>query len=122
GGRSFSIFKVTADGLDWVFDSGSDFEEILAQAVPDYFNADHGYREVQFKRRSPNKGPEPEGAAIGEIDGRTYAFIGLERMGGVMVYDITTPETASFVTYINSRDFTVGEDEAAMTRTDLGAE
>src|SRR5690606_19410549 len=59
GGRSFSIFKVTADGLEWVFDSGSDFEEITAEALPDHFNADHGYREVQFKRRSPNKGPEP---------------------------------------------------------------
>src|SRR5690606_36437395 len=32
GGRSFSIFKVTADGLEWVFDSGSDFEEITAEA------------------------------------------------------------------------------------------
>ena len=122
GGRSFSIFKVTEEGLEWVFDSGSDFEEITAEAFPEHFNADHGYRDVQFKRRSPNKGPEPEGVALGEINGRTYAFIGLERMGGVMVYDITVPEDAVFVTYINSRDFTLGEDEDAMTRTDLGAE
>ena len=122
GARSFSLFEVTERGLELVFDSGSDFEEITAEAIPDFFNADHGYREVQFKRRSPNKGPEPEGVALGEIVGRTYAFIGLERIGGVFVYDITEPADAAFVTYINSRDTSVGDDEAAMTATDLGAE
>lgn len=122
GGRSFSIFQVAADGLNKVFDSGSDFEEITAELLPEHFNADHGYRERQFKRRSINKGPEPEGVALGEVDGRTYAFIGLERVGGVMVYDITTPQDSRFVTYINSRDFTVADDDAAQTRTDLGAE
>lgn len=39
GGRSFSIFEVTDDGLTLVFDSGSDFEEIIAEQLPDYFNA-----------------------------------------------------------------------------------
>src|SRR5699024_8218515 len=37
GGRSFSIYEVTADGLLQVFDSGSDFENITAAAYPDYF-------------------------------------------------------------------------------------
>ena len=32
--------------------------------------------------------PEPEGVAIGKVSGRIYAFIGLERTGGIMVYDI----------------------------------
>ncbi|WP_127143368.1 choice-of-anchor I family protein [Pelagibacterium montanilacus] len=122
GGRSFSIFQVTDEGLDLVFDSGSDFEEITAEASPDFFNADNGYRDVQFKRRSPNKGPEPEGVAVGTVDGRSYAFVGLERIGGVMVYDITTPSEASFVTYINSRDFTVGDDAVAQSQTERGAE
>lgn len=122
GGRSFSLFRVGEDGLEKVFGSGSDFEEITAELFPEHFNADHRHREVQLKRRSVNKGPEPEGVALGEIDGRTYAFIGLERVGGVMVYDITEPAEASFVTYVNSRDFTVGDDDAAQTRTDLGAE
>ena len=39
------------------------------------------------------------------MTGRTYAFIGLERIGGVMVYDISNPANISFVNYINSRDF-----------------
>ena len=39
------------------------------------------------------------------MDGRTYAFIALERIGGVMVYDVTDPAQAVFVNYINSREF-----------------
>jgi hypothetical protein len=122
GGRSMSIFRVGEDGLDWVWDSGSQMEETIAAALPEHFNADHQFRDEQFKRRSPNKGPEPEGVALGTIGERTYAFVGLERIGGVMVYDVTVPEETAFVKYVNNRDFTVGDDEAAMTATDLGAE
>ena len=42
---------------------------------------------------------------VGTVGEKTYAFVGLERIGGVMVYDITDPDEASFVNYINSRDF-----------------
>ncbi|ADO43598.1 choice-of-anchor I family protein [Ketogulonicigenium vulgare] len=122
GGRSASIFKVGEGALELVWDSGSDFEEITLAANPDYFNADHAHRETQLKRRSVNKGPEPEGAAIGEIDGRLYGFIGFERVGGVMVYDITEPANATFVTYINNRDFSLAHSEEGGTTTDLGAE
>lgn len=122
GGRSASIFKVTEDGLDLVWDSGSDFEEITLATAPEFFNADHRHRDEQLKRRSVNKGPEPEGAAVGEIDGRLYGFIGFERIGGVIVYDITEPENAKFVTYINNRDFSVATGEEGATETDLGAE
>jgi PKD repeat protein len=107
GGRSFSIF--TTDG-DLVFDSGSDFEEITAERFPENFNNDNA--ESDPDGRSDNKGPEPEGLALGRIGSRYYAFIGLERVGGVMVYDITDPESPVFVQYINERDFSV----------DIGAE
>lgn len=100
GGRSFSIFDT--DG-NRVFDSGSQFEEITAKAIPAYFNSDHA--EANFDNRSDNKGPEPEGLAIGRVGDRTYAFIGFERIGGVIVYDITDPTAAKFVTYVNNRDF-----------------
>lgn len=122
GGRSASIFRVTADGLDLVWDSGSDFEEITLAAIPDFFNADHRHRDEQFKHRSINKGPEPEGIALGEIDGRAYAFVGFERIGGVIVYDITVPAEARFVTYINNRDFSLATSSEGGTTTDLGAE
>lgn len=67
-----------------------------------------------------NKGPEPEGLTLGVIGDRTYAFVGLERIGGVMVYDITDPMAVSFVTYANNRDFS-GDAEAG-TAGDLGPE
>ncbi len=40
---------------------------------------------------------------------KTFAFIGLERVGGVMVYDVTNPAAATFVTYLNTRDGVLGD-------------
>jgi hypothetical protein len=128
GARSFAIW--TTDGRQ-VFESGNEFERITARAVPDFFNSNHS--ESNFEGRSDDKGPEPENMAIGTVRGRTYAFIGLERIGGLMVYDITRPKQSEFVTYVNNRDFSVSmedvieegvEDPAdALDRAgDLGAE
>ncbi len=122
GGRSFAVFRMTDEGLDLVWDSASQMEETVLALTPDFFNADHRDREVQLKRRSPNKGPEPEGIAVGTIGDRTYAFVGLERVGGVMVYDITIPAETTFVKYINNRDFSVATTAEGGTTTDLGAE
>lgn len=101
GARSFSIFDARGD---LIYDSGSEFERILAEQVPDFFNA--GNDNNEFDNRSDDKGPEPEGIALGNILGRTFAFVGLERTGGIMVHDITDPRRVSFVQYINNRDFT----------------
>lgn len=124
GGRSFSIF--TTEG-ELVFDSGSDFEEITADRFGEAFNNDN--TENTGDSRSDNKGPEPEGLALGQVGDRHYAFVGLERVGGVMVYDITDPECATFVDYVNNRDFEFdiqGEiangDEPASAAGDLGPE
>jgi hypothetical protein len=103
GGRSFSIWS--ADGAQ-VYDSGSDLERITAAAVPTNFNASNN--SSTFDDRSDNKGPEPEAITVGEIDGRTYAFIGLERTGGIAMYDITDPWTPLFIDYLNNRDFAAG--------------
>jgi len=45
--------------------------------------------------------------ALGRIGGQVFAFIGLERIGGIMVYDVTDPYRATFVDYLNHRDFSV---------------
>lgn len=103
GGRSFTIFRVASDGLEEVFDSGSDFERITAQTVPDHFNCSNDTAEAED--RSGKKGPEPENLVVGRIDGHTYVFVGLERTGGVMIYDISNPSDAAFVNYFNSRDY-----------------
>ncbi len=119
GGRSFSIFKAVDGGLEPVFDSGDQLERITAAMLPDNFNATNDDND-SFDSRSDDKGPEPEGLAVGTINGRTYAFIGLERIGGVMVYDVTDPAAPVFVQYINNRDFTGDAEEG--TAGDLGPE
>ena len=103
GGRSFSIWNVT-NGLSQVFDSGDDFEQILAtfSATPltaSIFNSDGN--PSSFDSRSDNRGPEPEGLALGSVRNRLYTFVGIERAGGFMVYDITNPSNPLFTNYIN---------------------
>jgi predicted extracellular nuclease/2',3'-cyclic-nucleotide 2'-phosphodiesterase (5'-nucleotidase family) len=99
GSRSFSIFDENGNK---VFDSGAQFERIIAELRPELFNSEGGDTE-EFDGRSDNKGPEPEGVAIGRIDGEIYAFIGLERDGGIMVYNVSDPANAHFVQYVNAQ-------------------
>jgi hypothetical protein len=115
GGRSFSI-RDAAGNL--VFDSGDHLEQLTAFIYPDNFNASHSNN--TFDNRSPSKGPEPEGVALGRVAGRTLAFIGLERVGGVAVYDVTDPFNVDFVDYVNTRSF-AGSFNFARSG-DLGAE
>lgn len=100
GARSITIW--TADGQQ-VWDSGEQMERISYAAFPNNFNASNSNN--NFDNRSDDKGPEPEGLALGEIDGRTYIFVGLERIGGVMVWDVTDPKAPVFQQYINPRNF-----------------
>lgn len=119
GGRSFTIWN-TETGQP-VFDSGNDFEVITANRLGANFNASNDDNEGDD--RSDDKGPEPEAIEVATIEGRTYAFIGLERVGGIMVYDITTPESSRFVQYINERDFSIADVESDLALVgDLGPE
>ncbi|HMN43677.1 MAG TPA: alkaline phosphatase, partial [Povalibacter sp.] len=102
-----------------VFDSGSDFERIIAAREPAFFNASNDDR--AFDSRSDNKGPEPEAVTVGQVGKRTYAFVGLERQGGIMIYDVTTPRAPVFVDYVNNRDFSV-DPATAPAAKDLGPE
>ncbi|MEM6251413.1 MAG: choice-of-anchor I family protein [Cyanobacteria bacterium P01_D01_bin.156] len=95
GARSFSIWD--AEG-NLVFDSGDEFEQFIAANFPELFNINDGDPE-EFDERSDDKGPEPEGVTVGIVDGKPVAFIGLERTGGVMVYDISNPAAPSFISY-----------------------
>jgi len=92
GARSFTIWD-TNGNLVW--DSGDQIEKKVAEIEPLLFNQDDGEMDL----RSGNKGAEPEALTVGTIDGKTYAFIGLERQNAIMVYDITTPTKAVFIDY-----------------------
>lgn len=118
GARSFSIWNAS-NQMELVYDSGSDFEYVTWNFLGDqYFNANHTANTGE--PRSDDKGPEPEDVKIGHINGQIYAFIGLERVGGIMTYNITDPTNPVFVTYYNSRDFT--KDPESGEAGDLGTE
>lgn len=114
GARSFSIWNSSGQ---LVWDSGSQFEEYFAATHPTCFNSDadtganNSNTAVQMvasictsarmDQRSDDKGVEPEALAIGTVGSQTFAFIGLERVGGVMMYDISNPTAPMFLTYKN---------------------
>ena len=116
GARSFTIWD-THGRL--VFDSGDQLEQITAAAYPDEFNCKDD-ENASFDERSDAKGPEPEGVVVGRRRGHSYAFIGLERIGGIVVYDVTFAWAPRFIQYINTRDF-AGDPEAG-TAGDLATE
>jgi hypothetical protein len=117
GARSFSIWETRGKDLRQVFDSGNDFETITAAQYPDTFNASHTNNDMDS--RSGKKGPEPEYVSVIRIGQRTYALTGLERIGGVMMYDISDPVAPVFYDYINTRDFSKS---ALAEMGDLGPE
>jgi hypothetical protein len=124
GARSFSIWD--EDGT-LVWDSGDMLEQITADAFPEYFNASNDANEDDgepaIDDRSDNKGPEPEAVTIAKIKDAHYAFVGLERIGGVVVFDVSDPNAPEFVLYENNRDFAVGNDDLEMGMAgDLGPE
>ena len=117
GARSFSIWDESGRLL---YDSGSDFERITADILGNNFN--NGDDETAGDSRSDDKGPEPEAIAIGEVDGRTYAFIGLERTGGIFMYDISNPLQPEYIRYVNNRDFSVDAEKETARAGDLSPE
>ena len=115
GGRSFSIWDEYGN---LVFDSGNQLEQIVFDYDPANFNATND--ENGADDRSDDKGPEPEGLTVGKFGDKTFAFVGLERVGGVAVYDITNPMAPKFLDYTNNRDFSADVKTAAAK--DLGPE
>jgi hypothetical protein len=86
GSRSVSIFNASTGALVW--DSGSTLQTIAIAAG------------VYDDTRSDDKGVEPEGVVVKELNGRTYAIVSMERTTKSMlaVFDITNPAAVSFVT------------------------
>lgn len=130
GARSLSIWNEQGQ---LVWDSGDAIERYLAsddcrlgseRTIPcaSYFNSGHDEGDA-LDSRSDAKGPEPEGVTVGRLGEKTFAFLGLERMGGVMAYDVTDPTAPVFVDYLNSRDDWALDPETNLaTVGDLGPE
>ena len=101
-----------------MWDSGSAIERTVLERMTGAFNADHD-RANSADARSDVRGPEPEGLAVADIDGRRILLAGLERCGGVIAWDISDPRTPTLATYANRRDPTI---EAGPGAGDLGPE
>ncbi|MCI2916475.1 choice-of-anchor I family protein [Staphylococcus hominis] len=103
GGRSFSILR--ASDLEMIYDSGNDIEQRILELLPERFNVDYkDYNDIEVDGRSDDKGPEVENVVVGQVGSHSYAFVGLERVGGIMIYDITNPYEPYFVKYLYDPD------------------
>lgn len=96
--------------LETVFTEETDrisFDSLAASEFKEHFNCSND--NVKLDSRSKKKGPEPESVEVAEIDGKRYAFVGLERTGGVMMFDITDflKGKAALSAYANSRDYSL---------------
>ncbi|HRJ36256.1 MAG TPA: choice-of-anchor I family protein, partial [Flavobacteriales bacterium] len=113
GARSFTIWNGTTGAL--IYDSGDQLERTIAQhpVYSTMFNVSNANNTL--KNRSDDKGPEPEGVATATINGIPYLFVSLERVGGVMAYNVTNPASPQYVGYWNNRNL-------AGLGPDLGAE
>jgi hypothetical protein len=105
GARSFTIWD--ASNISRVYDSGDELERLSLNMTNAAFNASNSNNTLDS--RSPAKGPEPEGVVVGKFGDKFYAFVGLERVGGVVVYDVTNPTKPFFVELLNTRTEATGD-------------
>ncbi|WP_297772028.1 choice-of-anchor I family protein [uncultured Roseovarius sp.] len=95
GSRSFTVYNTAGE---IVFDSGSQFAQLIAEIRPELFNQDEG----DVDDRSDDKGVEPEAVTVGLVEGTPYVFVGLERDNGIMIFDLSDPANPVFDHYIDS--------------------
>jgi len=90
GARSFTIWSTSGN---MIYDSGNDIAEITLDLAPNRFNTDGG----DIDDRSDDRGAEPEAVSVLNLGDRYILFVGLERNGLTMVYDITNPAAPVFL-------------------------
>lgn len=97
GTRSISIFDGETGELVW--DSGDQIEQMLAKVAPKYFNWNAKKNKSKKDNRSGDKGCEPENVVVGNLGKHRLAFVGLERMSGIVVFNLTNLEKPKIVDY-----------------------
>lgn len=114
GGRGVSIWELRADDIALAWDSGDQVERAVGSTAPDVAKTSDA--------RSPARGPEPEGLALGEVDGRRLLFCGLERTGGIVTWDVTDPRAPELLGVVHRRDPAVDPKKDLAAAGDLGPE
>lgn len=90
GSRSFSVWNSATGAL--AYDSKNELD-IKAKDLGVYDDA-----------RSDDKSVEPESIAIGRVGSKLVAYVGLERVDAIAIYDITVPTSPVFVKMIKTGD------------------
>ncbi|MBD2464808.1 hypothetical protein H6G89_27785 [Oscillatoria sp. FACHB-1407] len=97
GARSISVFDAQSGRL--LSDSGNTIENaVIAARLP---------------QRCDSKGPEPEVVSVGVVNGRTLAFVALERADAVTIHDITDPRSIRLLDTVILNPEVVGTDAEA---------
>lgn len=94
GARSFTIWS-TSGAV--VYDSGDQIGKTIFDLDPSAFNSNEG---SAADKRSDDKGAEPEAVATIKVGNKTLLFVGLERTGGVLVYDVSNPSSPKFLEWL----------------------
>ncbi len=89
GARSFTIWNTSGSVI---YDSGDFLGKKTFELRSDLFNNNDS--------RSDDKGAEPESVITLKIGDKTLLFIGLERTGGVFVFDMTDPFSPTFLQWL----------------------
>ncbi len=97
GTRSISIFDAVTG--EFISDSGDSIEEAVIA--------------LQLPQRCDSKGPEPEVVDVGVVEGRTLAFVALERSDAVSIHDVTDPTNIQLVEIVVLNPDIVAGDRAA---------
>lgn len=82
GTRGWSVFDTATGEVVW--DAGNTVEQLAVRTG------------LHTEGRAESKGPEPEGLAITEIDGRPTALVASERSNFVAAYDVSDPAAPVF--------------------------
>ena len=108
GARSLSVWNADAT---LAADTGDDLERRTFDLDKANFNKSNANENLDD--RSDNKGPEPEGVAVGQVGEHTYAFLGAERSGGIFAYELSDPSAPAFSGYANTRPADLGPEGVA---------
>jgi DNA-binding beta-propeller fold protein YncE len=109
GTRSFSVWRPAnvegVDTMEQMWDSGDFLETLVAKENTAGYNSDWNTTNGgpnALESRSTKKGPEVEGIAVGSAYGSQWIVVGMERDGGIALFNGDDALKPVFVDYINT--------------------
>jgi len=98
GGRSFSIWKITTQSTELVYDSSSFLDKMALKYCQDN-NLMSTPGTCYDPSREDNKGTEPETVELLYHNGKRLLIVGLERANILALFDISEPTSPKFIQF-----------------------